>query len=171
MALRSRFHRIPRMPRRRAFTIGGRSGGGGASGRFVRYRGRGGFFGSIFKGIKTAVHVASSVLPKTLISSVPILGGAITAVGAAKAALRPPTLANVANQTAIAGALPLGQPTTAIPRGLHRRKRKKVKTTKRTTKRARRRKGRAGGTAKQRAARARFARAARKGRIKKGQRL
>jgi hypothetical protein len=117
---------------------------------------------------------------KTLVGSVPILGGAISAVGAVKSAIRPPTLANTANLSSRTGVPGFGAPGimsathTAIPRALrsHRRTRSashRAAPARPSPRRVRRAVG--GVSAKQRAARARFARAAKRGRIRKGSRL
>jgi hypothetical protein len=138
-------------------------------------RGRGGFFGDVFKGVKKVVSVVSKVpvigaVAKTVVSSVPVLGGVITAVGAIKSAVNPPTVANTGNTTATTGAPPVGQPQASTAGAAPSPRRKRA--TKAKAKARRRKKGASSrGSAKQRAARARFARAAKKGRIKKGQKL
>lgn len=142
---------------------------------------RGGFFKDVFRGVKKAVSVVGRLpvvgaVAKTVVSSVPVLGGVVTAVGAVKSALHPPTVANTGNTTATTGAPPVGQPPLyggrkeRYQRGL--RKPRKRRSKKRATPRASRKKRSSRGvSAKQRAARARFARAAKKGPIKKGARL
>lgn len=141
-------------------------------------------FGKIGKAIgKVAGKAIVGTVAKTLVGSVPILGGVVSAVGAVKSHLRPPTLANTANVSARTGVPAFGQPGIMASRAFQRiAARRTAHPSRRAFPTQRRRAAvapsprravrRAGGvSAKQRAARARFARWARKGRIRKGQRL
>jgi len=137
-------------------------------------------FGKVFGGIVGKVV-------KTVVGSTPILGGVVSAVGAVKSALHPPTLANTANLSARTGVAGFGQPpfpemlspsrrsrsTRSHPPGHSRRKKARTRTraTRTRTRTHAKKAGRGHVSAKQRAARARFARAAKRGRIKKGSRL
>jgi len=129
-------------------------------------------FGKAFKAIKKVAKVVSkplvSTIARTVVGSVPVLGGVVSAVGAVKSAIHPPTRANTANLSARTGAPAFGHP--GIMHHLPARSR-----TPRTRARASRptRRARTGGgvSAKQRAARARFAKAAKRGPIKRGTRL
>lgn len=135
-------------------------------------------FGSIAKIAGKVIGGKGIVgtVAKTLVGSVPVLGGVVSAVGAVKSSIRPQTIANTANLSARTGVGGFGAPpmmaaaTTARPRALRRGSTKKRYTVHPRTKRTTSRKH-GGVSAKQRAARARFARAAKKGRIKKGSRL
>lgn len=147
--------------------------------RYTIVRGaRGGFFKDVFKGVKKAVQVVGRIpvigaVARTVVSSVPVLGGVVTAVGAVKSAVHPPSVANTANTSATTGAPPVGQPQ-ASPSGSGSRPRRRKTASRGKAPRRRRPRtnaARRGISAKQRAARARFARAAKKGRIKKGSRL
>jgi hypothetical protein len=132
---------------------------------------------SIFSKIGKAVKKVGKIVGKPLIStvartvvgSVPVLGGVVSAVGAVKSAIHPPTMANTANLSARTGAPAFGHP------GIMHSRSARPRTPRARTTRARRptRRTRASGgvSAKQRAARARFAKAAKRGRIKKGTRL
>lgn len=198
--------------RRRFSFSGGRSGGAGASAIFNRgslqsslvrrrfsvrsivrpgsgimvgRRGRrGGFFGSVFKGIKKVVSTVAKVpvlstLAKTALGALPIVGSVRTAVNEVKRL----TASGVApsnqlvNQDATPGPTPTAAAAMAGMKGMTpgttRKRKKKAKKAKprKKAKRKAKAKGSKKGTAKQRAARARFARAAKKGRIKKGQKL
>lgn len=138
-----------------------------------------GLFGSIAKIAGSVIGGKGLVgsIAKTVVGSVPILGGAISAVGAVKSAIRPPTIANTANLSARTGVPGFGQPglmasTTKVPRALRRGRTKKRRRAAAPRKAKHRRTRKHGGvSAKQRAARARFARAAKRGRIKKGSHL
>lgn len=148
--------------------------------RFYSRGSRGGLFGSIGKFVKKAVNVVGKVpilsaVAKTVISSVPVLGSVVTAVGAVKAATASGIAATSAPRLSI-GAMPGSGPPGIAPLNVRLnapRKRRKAKKRMKATTRARRRSkpARRGVSAKQRAARARFARAARRGPIRKGQRL
>jgi hypothetical protein len=130
-------------------------------------------FGKVFKGIVGTVA-------KTVVGSVPILGGVVSAVGAVKSSLKPPTLANTANLSARTGVAGFGQPpfpemlspsrrsrsTRSKPHPHTRTRQRAARTRTRTTPRKH-----GHVSAKQRAARARFARAAKRGPIKRGSRL
>lgn len=127
-------------------------------------------FGKIAKAVVGTVA-------RTVVGSVPILGGVVSAVGAVKSSIHPPTLASTAGVSSRTGVPQFGAPgLMATPRGI-RRAGRKSKPTARTRTRygsriTRRSSAKPGGvSAKQRAARARFARAARKGRIRKGSHL
>lgn len=163
---RTRFTRSPRSSLTRRHAI-------------VRFRRgvpvQGGFFGSIVKGVKKVVGTVARIpvvgaVAKTVLTSVPVLGGVVTAVGAVKSAIRPPTVANTGNTTATTGAPPLGQPQAASRPPARRTRKPRARRVSRGTRRRPAKRAR-GISAKQRAARARFARAARKGRIRKGARL
>lgn len=146
---------------------------------------RGGFFGSVFKGIKKVVSTVAKVpvistVAKTALSSLPIVGGVVTAVTAVKklTASGVAPSAQLVNQTATPGVVaPLAMTasragiTGTAPKRKKAKKRKATKRKKSASRSRRPKKAKKGGTAKQRAARARFARAAKKGRIKKGQKL
>lgn len=131
-------------------------------------------FGSIAKIAGKVIGGKGIVgtVAKTLVGSVPVLGGVVSAVGAVKSSIRPQTIANTANLSARTGVGGFGAPpmmtaaTTARPRALRRKRQAVHPRKKRTTSRKH-----GGVSAKQRAARARFARAAKKGRIKKGSHL
>jgi len=130
-----------------------------------------GLFKKLGKALKKVVKVVGkpvvATVARTVVGSVPVLGGVVSAVGAVKHALHPPTLANTANLSARTGA-----PAFGHPHPMHRPTRTPRSRARRPTRRA---SGggakRAGGSAKQRAARARFAKAAKRGPIKKGTRL
>lgn len=144
---------------------------------------------SIFKKIgkaigKVARKTIVGTIARTVVGSVPVLGGVVSAVGAVKSSLHPPTLANTANLSARTGAPAFGHPGAMHDFRRVARPRPPGSRRKRAPaygppgeyhprrKRAARRKGvSSGGSAKQRAARARFAAAAKRGRIKKGSHL
>lgn len=138
---------------------------------------RGGFFKSLVKGIGKVVSTVAKVpvvgtIAKAAITSLPVVGQVVTAVGAVKkltASGVAPTM-NLAQLSATPGP---STPLAAQVLAGGPRRRKPAKRAKRAKKRKRPTQKRASsrGTAKQRAARARFARAAKRGRIKKGQRL
>jgi len=140
---------------------------------------RGGFFGSVFKGIKSVVTTVAklpvvSTVAKVALSSLPVVKAATTAVGAVKKLTASGATGSViqASSTGAQGifsAVPF--PSLAASKPKRKRKAKAKRATKRKAKRKAKGKRKAGGTAKQRAARARFARAAKKGRIKKGSHL
>lgn len=73
---------------------------------------------SLFKKLGKAIKKVAKVVAKpvlgtiarTVVGSVPILGGVVSAVGAVKSALRPPTIANTANLSARTGAPAFGHP-------------------------------------------------------------
>lgn len=135
---------------------------------------RGGFFKSLFKGVKKVVTTVTKLpvigaVAKAAVGSLPVVGQVVTTVNAFKAKTPVGAAASpIGGVTAVAGAAPVFM-TAPARRAPRRKAAKRAKRAKRG-KRAKAKK-RAGGTAKQRAARARFARAARKGRIKKGTRL
>ena len=137
---------------------------------------RGGFFKKLFKGVKKAVSVVAKVpilgtIAKTAISSLPVVGQVVTAVGAIKKTTAAGIAASVfgaAKGLAPGGGAAVNFNKQAAARE-GRRAAKRAPKKRAPKKRAAAK--RSGGSAKQRAARARFARAARKGRIKKGARL
>jgi len=128
-----------------------------------------GLFKSIGKAIKKVGKIVGkpvlATVARTVVGSVPVLGGVVSAVGAVKHALHPPTLANTANLSSRTGAPAFGHPNP-----MHRPRRTATRTPRSRARRPTRRAS-GGGSAKQRAARARFAKAAKRGRIKKGTRL
>lgn len=158
----------------------------GSAGRFVVQlrRGRpvrGGFFKSLVKGVGKVVGTVTKLpvvgtVAKAALSSLPVVGQVMTVAKAVKGLTAASASAGIAGGVSslpAAGLGGLGLTSTALPRGMRRKKRTKAKAkrrAKRRTKRAAKRRSK-GGTAKQRAARARFARAAKRGRIKKGTRL
>lgn len=133
-----------------------------------------GFFKKLVKGIgKVAKKSIVGTIARTVVGSVPILGGVVSAVGAVKSSLHPPTVANTGNLSSVTGRPAFGHPGIMQP---HRTRAPRPRTARRPTRRAvggakRKRAINPGGTAKQRAARARFAAAAKRGRIKKGSHL
>lgn len=157
---------------------------------------RGGFFGSVFKGIKKIASVVTKVpvvstLAKTALSSIPVVGQVVTAIDRvkrntvlakvpsmnfAKLSAAPGPSTPLAAQAASAG---MTGSTPAKRKRRHSRsrvaprkaKRRRGKSTARTRARSGSRSRPRRSSAKQRAARKRFAAAARKGPIKKGTRL
>lgn len=163
----SRFYSLP---------LRGARGAAMTTAFYRRHMHRGGFFKDVFRVARKAIQPLIGTVAKTVVAGVPVLGGIVTAVGAIKSAVHPPTTANTGNTTATTGAPPVGQPpapSASRAPGAPRRRRRSPGRRRRSPARARRSRGRArrGVSAKQRAARARFARAARKGRIRKGSRL
>lgn len=160
------------MPPTRSVAFGRRPG------VFLRHRrmARGGFFKSLVKGISKVVSTVAKVpvigaVAKAAVSSLPVVGQVVTAVGAFKKK----TAVGVAASPVggIPAASEAGTPPAPIgaraPSGRTPRRRKASRKPKRAKRAKAKRSG--GGSAKQRAARARFAKAAKRGRIKKGQRL
>jgi len=129
-------------------------------------------FGKAFKAIKKVAKVVSkplvSTIARTVVGSVPILGGVVSAVGAVKSSLHPPTVANTAGLSARTGAPAFGHPGLMHSRSARTTPHRKARTrASRPTRRART----SGISAKQKAARARFAKAAKRGPIKRGSHL
>jgi hypothetical protein len=133
-----------------------------------------GLFKSIGKAFKKVAKVVGkplvSTIARTVVGSVPVLGGVVSAVGVVKSSIHPPTRANTANLSARTGAPAFGHPHPMLHRQTHTRR---SSPGSKPTRIARKRAGSPGRrvTEKQRAARLRFAKAAKRGRIKKGQRL
>lgn len=136
---------------------------------------RGGFFGSVFKGIKKVVSAVTKVpvistIAKTALSSIPVVGSVVTALDKVKRSTVLAAVPQLAKLSAAPGpSTPLAVQSAAAPSTRRPRRKRAKRRGPRRKKRAAPRRSK--GTAKQRAARARFARAAKKGRIRKGQRL
>lgn len=140
-------------------------------------------FGKAFKGLKKIGKIVAkpvaATIARTVVGSVPVLGGVVSAVGAVKHAVHPPTRANTANLSARTGAPAFGHPSpmhhTRTPHGTRARSATRARMTSSRARRTRRasagRRASGGISAKQRAARARFARAAKRGPIRKGSHL
>lgn len=135
-------------------------------------------FSKAFKAVKkVAGKVLVRTIARTVVGSVPVLGGVVSAVGAVKSALHPPTIANTANLSARTGAPAFGHPGIMHGTRPHRTARRRPPAyggskEARSQRIGPYRRKRAGGiSAKQRAARARFAKAAKRGRILKGSHL
>lgn len=132
-------------------------------------------FSKIGKAVgKVAKKAIVGTIARTVVGSVPVLGGVVSAVGAVKSALHPPTTANTANVSSVTGRPAFGHPGIMHSHSRatrpHPRARRTTGARRKTTRRASAR--RAGGvSAKQRAARARFAKAAKRGPIRKGSHL
>ena len=147
------------------------------SSMMYRRTAQGGFFKSLFKTVSKVVSTATKVpvigaIAKAAVSSLPVVGQVVTAVGAFKKKTATGVAASPVG--GIPAASEAGTPPAPIGASAPRRapRRRKARKAKRAApRRAKAKKSKAGGSAKQRAARARFAKAAKKGRIKKGQRL
>ncbi len=130
-------------------------------------------FGKAFKAIRKVAKVVSkplvSTIARTVVGSVPILGGVVSAVGAVKSSLHPPTVANTAGLSARTGAPAFGHPGLMHSRSARTTPHRKART--RASRPTRRARTSGGISAKQKAARARFAKAAKRGPIKRGSHL
>jgi len=132
-------------------------------------------FSKAFKAVKKVAKVVSkplvSTIARTVVGSVPVLGGVVSAVGAVKSAIHPTTRANTAGLSARTGAPAFGHPGLMHHPHSARRTPHRKPTRTRASRPTRRARTSGGVSAKQRAARARFAKAAKRGPIRKGTRL
>lgn len=85
-----------------------------------------GLFKKLGKALKKVAKPLVGTIARTVVGSVPVLGGVVSAVGAVKSSLHPPTRANTANLSARTGAPAFGHPGimhTRTPHGTRTRRR------------------------------------------------
>lgn len=88
-----------------------------------------GLFKKLGKALKKVAKPLVGTIARTVVGSVPVLGGVVSAVGAVKSSLHPPTRANTANLSARTGAPAFGHPgimhtpRTRTPHGTRTRRR------------------------------------------------